>query len=173
MPPVARHARMAKSRHDETSTGADKTVVTIRVFCCPRHKKLYKQVKSTYPQRTAARPMRDSGHRGAQMPTRNVRNATGRRQLAMGNAFATTGNTLVAACDVREAKCGARIVARDGQHSRQRHVALGRPHAEVNDDMYSARLEGAGRMAGKRVTHRGEGVNVWRFFQHLPTSGGF
>lgn len=54
MPPVARHALMAKSRHDETSTGADKTVVTIRVFCRLCHKKLYKQVKSTYLQRAAS-----------------------------------------------------------------------------------------------------------------------
>ena len=54
MPPVVRHALMAKSRHDETSTGADKTVVTIRVFCRLRHKKVYKQVKSTYPQRAAS-----------------------------------------------------------------------------------------------------------------------
>ena len=54
MPPVVRHALMAKSRHDETSTGADKTVVTIRVFYRLCHKKLYKQVKSTYPQRAAS-----------------------------------------------------------------------------------------------------------------------
>lgn len=54
MPPVVRHALMAKSRHDETSTGADKTVVTIRVFCRLCHKKVYKQVKSTYPQRAAS-----------------------------------------------------------------------------------------------------------------------
>lgn len=54
MPPVVRHAFMAKSRHDETSTGADKTVVTIRVFCRLCHKKVYKQVKSTYPQRAAS-----------------------------------------------------------------------------------------------------------------------
>lgn len=54
MPPVVRHAPMAKSRHDETSTGADKTVVTIRVFCRLCHKKLYKQVKSTYPQRASS-----------------------------------------------------------------------------------------------------------------------
>ena len=45
---------MAKSRHDETSTGADKTVVTIRVFCRLCHKKVYRQVKSTYPQRAAS-----------------------------------------------------------------------------------------------------------------------
>lgn len=54
MPPVVRHALMAKSRHDETSTGADKTVVTIRVFCRLCYKKVYKQVKSTYPQRAAS-----------------------------------------------------------------------------------------------------------------------
>lgn len=54
MPPVVRHALMAKSRHDETSAGADKTVVTIRVFCRLCYKKVYKQVKSTYPQRAAS-----------------------------------------------------------------------------------------------------------------------